>query len=116
MAEKRGPKPKVNKREFEKLCALQCTLNEFCCYFDCNETTIERFCHAEYGMKFAEIFRIKRGTGQISLRRTQFQLAEKNAAMAIFLGKQYLGQRDSFPEEQQDSKALEALIKAVEKI
>ena len=113
---KRGPKPKVNRTDFEKLCALQCTLIEFCCFFDCDSKTIERFCESEYKMKFAEVFRIKRGAGQISLRRSQFQLAQKNAAMAIFLGKQYLGQRDTFPEEQQDSKALEALIKAVEKI
>ena len=32
--------------------------------------------------------------GLISLRRMQFQLAEKSAAMAIFLGKQHLGQQD----------------------
>lgn len=113
---KRGPKPKVNKAEFEKLCALQCTLNEFAAWFDCDPLTIERFCEAEYGMKFVDVFRIKRGKGQISLRRTQWHLAEKNASMAIFLGKQFLGQRDTFPEEQQDNKALEALIKAVEKI
>ena len=31
----------------------------------------------------------------MSLRRTQFKLAEKNPTMAIFLGKQYLGQRDN---------------------
>lgn len=30
----------------------------------------------------------------MSLRRIQMKLAEKNASMAIFLGKQYLGQRD----------------------
>ena len=113
---KRGPKKKVDRVQFEKLCALQCTLTEMMCFFDCSEDTIERFCHEEYGMKYAEVFRIKRGAGQISLRRTQWQLAEKNAAMAIFLGKQFLGQRDTFPEEQQDSRALDALIKAVEKI
>lgn len=113
---KRGPKPKVQKAAFEKLCALQCTLTEFCCYFDCDESTIERFCQAEYGMKFADVFRIKRGSGQISLRRTQWQLAEKNAAMAIFLGKQFLGQRDTFPEEQTDNKALDALVKALDKL
>lgn len=28
------------------------------------------------------------------MRRNQWKLAEKNAAMAIFLGKQYLGQSD----------------------
>lgn len=32
--------------------------------------------------------------GKASLRRTQFKLAEKNAQMAIFLGKNYLGQTD----------------------
>lgn len=113
---KRGPKPKVDRKNFERLCALQCTLAEFCCFFDCDESTVERFCEAEYGKKFAEVFRIKRGAGQISLRRSQWQLAEKNAAMAIFLGKQFLGQRDSFPEEQQDNKQLDALIEAIKKI
>ena len=28
------------------------------------------------------------------MRRAQFRLAQKNAAMAIFLGKQWLGQKD----------------------
>jgi hypothetical protein len=32
--------------------------------------------------------------GRTSLRRTQFKLAQKNAAMAIFLGKNYLDQTD----------------------
>ena len=35
----------------------------------------------------------------ISLRRSQFKLAEKNATMAIWLGKQYLGQRNHKEEE-----------------
>lgn len=39
-------------------------------------------------------FAQKRGAGKISLRRSQWRLAEKNASMAIWLGKQYLGQRD----------------------
>jgi len=30
------------------------------------------------------------------LRRTQFKLADTHAGMAIFLGKNYLGQRDLF--------------------
>lgn len=32
--------------------------------------------------------------GKASLRRNQFKLSETNAAMAIWLGKQYLGQRE----------------------
>lgn len=35
-----------------------------------------------------------REQGKVSLRRTQFRLAEKSAGMAIFLGKNYLDQSD----------------------
>ena len=45
-------------------------------------------------MNFSEVFKEKRGLGKISLRRNQFRLAEKSATMAIWLGKQYLGQKD----------------------
>ena len=45
-------------------------------------------------MNFSEVFKEKRGLGKISLRRNQWRLAEKNATMAIWLGKQYLGQKD----------------------
>lgn len=34
------------------------------------------------------------GEGLASLRRRQFQMSEKSATMAIWLGKQYLGQSD----------------------
>lgn len=33
-------------------------------------------------------------SGKASLRRNQFKMSERNAAMAIWLGKQYLGQRE----------------------
>jgi hypothetical protein len=35
-----------------------------------------------------------RGEGRVSLRRKQWLMAEKNPAMAIWLGKQYLGQKE----------------------
>ncbi len=37
--------------------------------------------------------------GKLSLRRKQFRLAEKSAGMAIFLGKNLLGQRDKTEQE-----------------
>ena len=43
----------------------------------------------------------------MSLRRAQFRLAEKSAAMAIFLGKNYLGQSDHVVIE--DRSALDKL-------
>ena len=45
-------------------------------------------------MNFSEVFKEKRGLGKISLRRSQWRLAEKSATMALWLGKQYLGQKD----------------------
>ena len=41
-----------------------------------------------------EIYEVAKETGKVSLRRLQFELAKRNAAMAIFLGKNLLGQSD----------------------
>lgn len=96
MSNKGGrPRTEIDRKQFEKLCSIQCTLSEIASFFDCSEDTIERWCESEYEKGFAEIFRIKRGIGKISLRRSQFQMAEKNPTMAIWLGKQYLGQKDN---------------------
>ena len=88
------PRIEIDKEQFEKLCALQCTLTEIAGFFGCSEDTIERWCKREYKNTFAEVFKSKREAGKISLRRTQWKLAEKSAAMAIFLGKNFLGQTD----------------------
>lgn len=85
---------RIDKKQFENLCGLQCTLLEICDFFDVEDDTLNSWCKKIYGTTFSEVFKIKRGKGQISLRRTQWKLAEKNASMAIFLGKQYLGQTD----------------------
>jgi hypothetical protein len=104
MAENKGGRPKkqIDQKEFEKLCFLQCTKQEFCSWFDTTDKTLERWCKETYGMGFSEIFRIKRENGIISLRRTQFQLAEKSPAMAIFLGKNLLGQTDKMEQTVND--------------
>ena len=97
------PRKEIDKTEFEKLCGLQCKLDEIADFFDCSEDTIERWCKRTYKEGFAEVFAKKRGKGKISLRRSQFRLAEKNATMAIWLGKQYLGQRDHIEIETDDN-------------
>lgn len=84
----------IPKEHFESLCGIQCTLSEIASFFKCSEDTIERWCKREYGMNFAEVYKIYSVSGKISLRRWQFKMAEKNVTMAIFLGKQYLGQTD----------------------
>lgn len=88
------PRINIDKEQFKKLCNLQCTLVEIAGFFDCSEDTIENWCKREYKKNFSEVYKKESAGGKISLRRTQFRLAEKSAAMAIFLGKQYLEQRD----------------------
>lgn len=88
------PRKEIDQTEFEKLCGLQCTQEEICGWFGVCSDTLESWCKRTYEMNFSEVFKEKRGVGKISLRRAQFRLAEKNANMGIWLGKQYLGQSD----------------------
>lgn len=88
------PRIEIDKDQFEKLCSIQCTLNEIAGYFNCSPDTIERWCMRTYKEGFADIYDKKRGLGKISLRRSQFRMAEHNPSMAIWLGKQYLGQTE----------------------
>lgn len=105
------PQKEIDKKQFENLCGLQCTLDEISSWFECSGDTIERWCKRTYKKNFAEVFRIYRGKGKISLRRNQWRLSEKNANMAIWLGKQYLGQRDQ-PEDFTDTEDTDAYFEA----
>jgi len=89
------PKIEIDKEQFQKLCAIQCTLGEIASWFKCNERTIERWCERELKMSFVDAFKTWSADGKISLRRTQFKMAEHNVSMAIWLGKQYLGQKEA---------------------
>ena len=95
MAKTGRPRKEIDQKQFENLCGLQCTLEEICGWFDVTDKTLDSWCKRTYNANFSEVFKQKRGRGKISLRRMQWRLAEKNATMAIFLGKQFLGQRDN---------------------
>lgn len=97
----------IERREFEKLCGMQCTKEEIAGFFDVSEDTVERWVRRTYKAGFAEVWAAKSAGGRASLRRTQFALAEKYPAMAIFLGKNYLGQSDRVMIE--DKAAIERL-------
>lgn len=107
------PRKRIDRKQFENLCGLQCTLEEIAYFFDCSEDTIERWCKREYKINFAEVFKKKSSAGKISLRRTQFKLAEKSTAMAIWLGKQYLGQTEKIEVE---TEADDKLIKLLQEL
>ena len=107
MAKGGRPRKEIDLEQFKKLCGLQCTLAEIAGFFDCSEDTIENWCKRELQRGFSDAFKEYSASGKISLRRNQFRLAEKSASMAIFLGKNYLGQRDNI--EIEDNAALDKL-------
>ena len=85
----------INQSTFESLCAIQCTKEEICSVLDVSEKTLNSWCNSTYGKDFSLVFAEKRELGKSSLRRMQWKQAEKNPTMAIWLGKQYLKQRDN---------------------
>jgi hypothetical protein len=97
------PHKEIDQREFEKLCMLQCTRTEICAWFEVSEPTLIEWCKRTYdGRDFLTVFKEKSEKGKISLRRKQWQLAEKSPAMAIFLGKNHLGQTDKMEQTVND--------------
>jgi hypothetical protein len=94
---KMGRPPKeISKSIFEELCKIQCTEEEIAGVFSCSVDTIYRFCKKTYDNKsFADVFKQFSSHGKSAIRRQQFHIMNNgNAAMAIWLGKQYLGQRE----------------------
>lgn len=101
MAEKKKvgrPKFQIDYETVEKLAHIQCTKLEIANFLGCSVDTLDR------DANFAEHYKKGLDGGKMSLRRMQFKLAEKNSAMAIFLGKQYLGQKDNPDENGKDNK------------
>lgn len=109
------PKTNIDKSNFEKLCQMQCTLEEIAGFFDCCDDTINNWCKEVYDDNFSGVYKKKSMAGKISLRRNQFKIAENNASMAIFLGKQYLGQRDNIEVEHKDLSKVEELLNKIDK-
>ena len=90
MAE-RGIRAKIDTKALESLAGMGATDEEIAGFFDVNVRTIER---RKKDPAFVEAMERGRAKGKLNLRRIQLKLAESNPAMAIFLGKQLLGQSD----------------------
>lgn len=91
----RGRPPRnYDPKILENLCKANCTVDEIEAILNTNQVTIDKWCLRYYKVPFKEVYDAFKLHGKASLRRIQFKLAEKNAGMAIFLGKNLLGQTD----------------------
>lgn len=107
------PQKEIAKDKFEKLCAMLCTEEEIAGFFDCSVDTIERWCKRIYKKSFAEIYKKYCVAGKISIRRNQLKLSEKYPVMAIWLGKQYLGQKDNPVEVEHTVSPIDEITKLI---
>ena len=84
------PKSKIDREQLENLARLQCTYDEIASFFGVSKSTIHDNFRTEMdkGREF----------GKMSIRRHQFNLSKTSAAMAIWLGKNYLGQKEPVAE------------------
>ena len=102
------PKKEIDYDMVEKLANIQCTQEEIASFLGVSVRTLQRdeeFCH---------IYKKGQENGKMSLRRIQYKLAEKNTAMAIFLGKQYLGQRDNIEVQSSQLDKVSELLNKIE--
>ena len=105
------PTEEFDIKAFQDLVGLGCSQEEICWYFrngegkPANKDTLSRWCKRTFGLNFQDYFKENGFMAlKIKLRRNQFKLSEKSAAMAIWLGKQYLGQKEMI--EVEDSEAM----------
>lgn len=104
------PKFKIDYETVRKLASIMCTEREIASFLGCDERTLQR------DAEFCRIFKEGKETGKMSLRRMQWKLAEKSYAMAIFLGKQYLGQKDVIENQVTNNGILDDLKEALENV
>lgn len=90
---KAGRKPvQIDLTELEKLCALQCTDEDIADWFGVSTRTVET---RRKRPEFAQAMQRGRSKGRISVRRAQMKMLDSgNGTMGVWLGKQFLGQRD----------------------
>jgi predicted DNA-binding protein (UPF0251 family) len=86
-----GRRIEIDAAELEELACLQCTIAEAAAWFSVSQSTLARRLKEPL---YAAAWSRGAGKGRLGLRRAQLNLAEKNATMAIFLGKQILGQKE----------------------
>lgn len=82
------PKKIIDYKTVEQLASIMCTQEEIASILEISVRTLQR------DAKFCRIYKKGMDKGRMSLRRKQFTMSDRNATMAIWLGKQYLGQTD----------------------
>lgn len=102
------PKKVIDYTAVEKLANIQCTQEEIASFLELSVRTLQR------DEEFCRIYKKAQDNGRMSLRRMQFKLADRNPTMAIWLGKQYLKQKDNIEVESTQLLKVQELLNKIE--
>ena len=95
--EKKRIKPSdisLTREAFEFGLSIHASMSDILGFFRISRSTLQRWVRENYGKSFEEVANELRGFGNVSLLRHLFILSQKNAAVAIFLAKNWLGMSD----------------------
>lgn len=97
------------KKQFEAMAKILCTVEEICAVIGISNSSLDDYCQRVYGLPFNILYQRFTNSGRMSLRRAQYASAVKsrNVTMQIWLGKQWLGQRENGSPHGGDSKQTE---------
>lgn len=98
---------KFDQTQFESLCGMQCSVDEVCGWFGCDETALNAWCMDTYGEDFRSAFNRLAMLGRIVLRRDQVAAAKKNVSMARHLEAQRAG-HDAPPQKRKNYRLTDA--------
>lgn len=102
-----GVKFKIDYDQVYELASIMCTQTEIASVLGCSVRTLQR------DEKFKEVFESGIESGKTSLRRAQYKTAMNgNVTMLIWLGKQYLDQKEPEKDDTEVLDKLDELLKA----
>lgn len=97
----------LDRKQFESLCGMQCSVEELCGWFGCDEAALNAWCIDTYGEDFRSAFDRLAMLGRIVLRREQIAAAKKNVSMARHLEAQRAG-HDAPPQKRKNYRLTDA--------
>ena len=82
-------------KTIEGMARIQCTQDEICDIYGVTDKTLNLALQKHSSVSFSDLIKKNMSHGKASLRRSQWKAADKGVpSVLIWLGKQYLGQKD----------------------
>lgn len=110
-AKKGRPKFEIDYEQVKRMAQIGCTQQEIANVLDCSLSKLE------HDKEFKRVYKKEFDVARMSLRRAQRQSAlDGNITMQIWLGKQWLGQRDTVEVTDERMSKIDTLIESIDNV